>query len=151
MQGAGFKTRSPACFLNAMIYQEIMGIDKKITIEVMYKSDACLPCFYMDEAVKEILPLYDHLLSYNRVDIQSKSGKQRFLDLSVDLFGEEGVYTHKRIAPIPSLFFDGELFFDAIPPRHELEAAIQEMIEQNHGGNDKIPELVLEVLHEGEH
>ncbi len=128
-----------------------MGIDKKITIEVMYKSDACLPCFYMDEAVKEILPLYDHVLSYNRVDIQSKTGKQRFLDLSVALFGEEGVYTHKRIAPIPSLFFNGELFFDAIPPRHELEDAIQEMIEQTTGDEEKTPELVLEILHEGDH
>lgn len=128
-----------------------MGIDKKITIEVMYKSDACLPCFYMDEAVKEILPLYDHLLSYNRVDIQSKTGKQRFLDLSVVLFGEVGVYTHKRIAPIPSLFFNGELFFDAIPPRHELEAAIHEMIGQTAREDGEASELVLEILHEGDH
>ncbi len=128
-----------------------MGIDKKITIEVMYKSDACLPCFYMDEAVKEILPLYDHLLSYSRVDIQSKTGKQRFLDLSVVLFGEEGVYTHKRIAPIPSLFFNGELFFDAIPPRHELEAAIHEMIEQTAREDGEASELVLEIIHEGDH
>jgi len=128
-----------------------MAIEKKITIEVMYKSDACLPCFYMDEAVKEILPLYDHLLSYNRVDIQTKTGKQRFLDLSVDLFGEEGVYTHKRIAPIPSLFFNGELFFDAIPPRHELEAAIREVIQQTSLEGGKAPELVLEIIHEGDH
>ena len=33
-----------------------------------------------------------------------------------------------RIAPIPSLFIDGELFFDAIPPRYMLEEAIKEVI-----------------------
>ena len=33
-----------------------------------------------------------------------------------------------RIAPISSLFINGELFFDAIPPRHMLEEAIEEVI-----------------------
>ncbi len=32
---------------------------KKILIEVMYKADYCLPCLYMDEAVREVLPKYD--------------------------------------------------------------------------------------------
>jgi len=100
---------------------------KKIIIEVMYKADYCLPCFYMDEAVLEILPQYNGRIEYRRINLTS-SGKERFLELSVSLFGEEGVYKHKRIAPIPSLFIDEELFFDAIPPRHELEEAIQEML-----------------------
>lgn len=94
----------------------------------MYKADSCLPCFYMDEAVREILPRYHTRVEYRRVDLTG-SGKKRFLELSVSLFGEEGVYKHKRIAPIPSLFIDEELFFDAIPPRHELEEALQEMLE----------------------
>ncbi|MBU0463372.1 MAG: hypothetical protein KKD21_06575 [Proteobacteria bacterium] len=102
---------------------------KKILIEVMYKADSCLPCFYMDEAVREILPQYNGRVEYQRVDLKG-SGKERFLELSVSLFGEEGVYKYKRIAPIPSLFIDEELFFDAIPPRHELEDAIQEMLEK---------------------
>ena len=101
----------------------------KLIIEVMYKADSCLPCFYMDEAVREILPQYKNRVEYRRVDIPS-SGKKRFLELSVSLFGEEGVYKKKRIAPIPSLFIDEELFFDAIPPRHELEDAIQEMLDK---------------------
>ena len=33
-----------------------------------------------------------------------------------------------RIAPIPSLFINGELFFDAIPPRYMLEEAIAEVL-----------------------
>ncbi len=101
----------------------------KLLIEVMYKADSCLPCFYMDEAVHEVLPQYNDRVEYRRVDLAS-SGKKRFLELSVLLFGEEGVYKHKRIAPIPSLFIDEELFFDAIPPRYELEAAIQEMLDK---------------------
>lgn len=104
-----------------------MNAKNKITIEVMYKADSCLPCFYMDEAVKDILPEYLDKVQYHRVDIRTPEGKKRFLDISVSLFGEEGVYKKKRIAPIPSLFIDNELFFDAIPPRHDLEAAIHEM------------------------
>ncbi len=100
----------------------------------MYKADHCLPCFYMDEAVREVLPQYNDQIEYHRVDLTA-SGKERFLALSVSLFGEEGVYKQKRIAPIPSLFIDDELFFDAIPPRHELEDAIREMLDKK----NKIP------------
>jgi len=106
-----------------------MENETKIIIEVMYKAVYCLPCFYMDEAVREILPQYNGQIDYRRVDLTA-SGKNRFLELSVSLFGEEGVYKHKRIAPIPSLFIDEELFFDAIPPRHDLEDAIQEMLDK---------------------
>ncbi len=105
-----------------------MITNKKITIEVMYKAHHCLPCFYMDEAVKEIMPLYLSKVLYQRVDMLTPQGKKRFLELSVSLFGEDGVYKKKRIAPIPSMFIDGELFFDAIPPRHDLEAAIHEVL-----------------------
>jgi hypothetical protein len=34
------------------------------------------------------------------------------------------------VAPVPSLFIDGELVFDAIPPIFELEDAIEEAIQQ---------------------
>lgn len=102
----------------------------KLNIEVMYKADSCLPCFYMDEAVKEVVPCYSDLLEYHRVDIKTPSGKKRFIELSIFLFGEDGVYRHQRIAPIPSLFINEELYFDTIPPRYELEAAIHEMVEQ---------------------
>ena len=84
----------------------------------------------MDEAVREILPRYSEQVEYHRVDIMQGGGKKRFLDLSVSLFGEEGVYKKMRIAPVPSLFINGELCFDTIPPRYELEKAIEEVIEQ---------------------
>ncbi len=101
---------------------------KKILIEVMYKADYCLPCLYMDEAVREIMPKYDKYVEYRRVEFMKGDGKERFLELSRSLFGEEGVQRHLRIAPVPSLFINGELFFDAIPPKFELEEAIEEVL-----------------------
>lgn len=100
---------------------------KKILIEVMYKASYCLPCVYMDEAVREVMPKYDKYVEYHRVEFMKGVGKERFLELSCSLFGEEGVYRHCRVAPVPSLFINGELFFDAIPPKFELEEAIEEV------------------------
>jgi hypothetical protein len=101
---------------------------QKILIEVMYKASYCLPCLYMDEAVREIMPQYDKYAEYRRVEFMQGEGKKRFLELSRSLFGEEGVNRHLRIAPVPSLFINGELFFDAIPPKFELEEAIEEVL-----------------------
>lgn len=102
---------------------------KKIVIEVMFKADYCLPCFYMDETVRETIPQYDRYVEYRRVDFMKEPGKGRFLELSCSLFGEDGVYKHCRVAPVPSMFINGELVFDAIPPRFELEEAIEEAIQ----------------------
>jgi hypothetical protein len=114
-----------------------MACNEKMIIEVMYKADYCLLCYYMDEAVRDILPDYAEHVEYRRVDFLKGEGKKRFLELSVSLFGEEGVYKKMRIAPIPSLFINGELFFDAIPPRHMLEEAIKEVL----SGHTNIAEL----------
>ena len=103
---------------------------EKIVIEVMYKADYCLPCCYMDETVLETIPKYAPHVEYRRVDFMKSKGKKRFLELSCSLFGEEGVYKKFRIAPVPSLFIDGELIFDAIPPAFELEDAIEEALRE---------------------
>ena len=108
-----------------------MDKPKKILIEVMYKADYCLPCYYMNETVCEILPKYSEKVEYRRVEFMKGEGKKRFLELSVSLFGEKGVYKFFRIAPVPSLFIDGELVFDAIPPLYELEEAIEEALEKH--------------------
>lgn len=97
-----------------------------IHIETTFKGKSCISCTYMEAAVQDVLPTYDNKVTYSRVDIITAEGKKRFLDLSCSLFGEAGVYKHYRLAPIPSLFIDGELYFDAIPSRDELEAAIEE-------------------------
>ncbi len=105
-----------------------MDSSKKVLIEVMYKADYCLPCLYMDEAVREVLPKYDNYIEYRRVDFMQGEGKKRFLELSCTLFGSEAVSKYCRIAPVPSLFINGELVFDAIPPQFELIDAIEEAI-----------------------
>ena len=101
---------------------------QKILIEVIYKADYCLPCLYMDETVHAVLPNYEKYAEYRRVEFMKGDGKKRFLELSRSLFGEEGVHRHFRLAPVPSLFIDGELFFDAIPPQFELAAAIDDVL-----------------------
>jgi hypothetical protein len=83
----------------------------------------------MDQSVLEVLPKYTQFIEYKRVDFMSGDGKKRFLELSCSLFGEEIVNKYCRLAPVPSLFIDGELVFDAIPPIYELEDAIEEAIQ----------------------
>ena len=122
---------------------------QKIMLEVIYKADYCLPCLYMDEAVREVVPKYREYVDYHRVEFMIGEGKKRFLELSRSLFGEEGVKKQFRLAPVPSLFIDGELVFDAIPPKFELEEAIEEiLIEKGLYTKEKIH---LEIFHEGEH
>lgn len=105
-----------------------MALTNKIIVEVMFKKDYCLICKYMDEAILDVLPKYVDSVEYRRVDILKGEGKKRFLELSVSLFGEEGVYKKMLIAPIPSMFINGELFFDTIPPRPMLEDALKEVV-----------------------
>ncbi|RTZ95632.1 MAG: hypothetical protein DSY90_12835 [Deltaproteobacteria bacterium] len=103
---------------------------KKVRIEVIYKAHYCLPCVYMDETVRGILSKYKGRVEYRRIDYMKGEGKKRFLDLSCTLFGEDGVYKKLRLAPVPSLFIDGTLVFDAIPPRFDLERAIEAAINE---------------------
>ena len=105
-----------------------MHSGKKILLEVMYKADYCLPCFFMDAAVQETLPQFEDLVEYRRVDIMVGNGKKRFLELSCELFGEDAVHKKIRLAPVPSLLINGELIFDQIPPQFELVNAIEEAI-----------------------
>jgi hypothetical protein len=99
---------------------------RRLLLEVIYKAHYCLPCVFMDEAVREVLPNYAGQIDYRRVAfLESREHKQRFTELSIALHGKEKVYRLEGLAPIPSLFIEGKLAFDMIPPRHELEAAIE--------------------------
>jgi hypothetical protein len=120
----------PQAFDNDEFFAVAMVQPPKILIEVMYKADYCLPCFYMDETVQHILPKYEKYIQYRRVDFMKGADKQRFLDLSYSLFGQENVRKYGRVAPVPSLFINGELVFDAIPPLFDLEEAIEEAIRE---------------------
>ena len=48
-------------------------------------------------------------------------------------YGLEKVENLEQVAPVPSLFIDGELVFDMIPPRFELEEAIERALRDGQG------------------
>jgi len=95
-----------------------------LLIEVTFKRRTYLPSRLMADAVAAVLPRYGDRVAYRGVDVGSPGGRDRFLRLSISLFGEAGVFRSLKLAPIPALFMNGRLVFDIIPPRDELEAAI---------------------------
>ena len=102
-----------------------------IHIEIIHQGDHCAPCQYMAEAVEEVIPEYGNLIRFTKVEyMKSKKHARRFYELSVSLHGEEELQKRLRCAPIPSLFIDGELIFDVIPPRYELINAIETALEK---------------------
>ena len=102
-----------------------------IHIEIIHQGDHCPACQYMAEAVEEVLPEYDGLIRFTKVEyMKSKKHARRFYDLSVSLYGEEELKKSMRCAPIPSLFINGELIFDVIPPRDELVEAVESALEK---------------------
>ena len=103
-------------------------MENRVHIEVILKGQSCLACVYMEEAVLDVMPQYGWQVDCRRVDLFTERGKKRFLELSCGLFGQSGVYKHHRLAPVPGLFIDGELVFDAIPSRDELIAVIDEKL-----------------------
>ncbi|AOY57011.1 MULTISPECIES: hypothetical protein [Desulfococcus] len=99
-----------------------------LLIEVTFKHQAYLPSRLMSDAVSAVLPRYGDRVAYRPVDLGSPAGRDRFLRLSVDLFGETAVFRGLKLAPIPGLFMNGRLAFDIIPPQDDLEAAIEDRL-----------------------
>ena len=98
----------------------------RIHLEIVYQGSHCPASYYMDKAVEEVLPLYGERIRYTKVEYKkSQAHSERFLELSVSLFGERAVHQGFQFAPIPSLFINGNLIFDVIPIREELETAIE--------------------------
>lgn len=96
-----------------------------ITIEVIYKGHQCPSCFYMVKAVEEILPRYGRWILFKTVNYMTDPKDAcRLYQLSVALYGVEAVRKRGRVAPIPSLFINGELVFNKIPPRDVLADTI---------------------------
>lgn len=107
-----------------------------IHLEIIYQGDQCLPCFYMRQAVDEVLPRYGRRVRLTLVEYtKDKKHARRFYDLSVSLYGEVNV-KRMQCAPIPSLFIDGELIFDVIPPRDELIEAIDVALRNLDSGDE---------------
>ena len=94
-------------------------------IEIPIKGRGCALGLLMVEAVQAVLPRFGPELQLETFDILSPEGKKRFLELSVRLFGEDGVYKKLRLAPQPALYLDGDLLLDSIPPEDELIEALE--------------------------
>lgn len=104
-----------------------------IHLELIYQGDHCPSCYYMAEAVEQVLPKFVGLVRYTKVEfMKSKAHARRFYELSISLYGEEETSKKLRCAPIPSLFINGVLAFDMIPPKDALEEAIERAITENH-------------------
>lgn len=98
--------------------------EKKI-IEVIGKGKGHWPSFYMIAAVKDVLSEYGEKVDCREINIRDRKDKDRLIELSCALYGNEAVYQRQKLAPIPSMFIDGQLVFDTIPDRDELIKAIE--------------------------
>jgi hypothetical protein len=100
-----------------------------IHVEIIYQGSHCPASFYMVQALEEVLPLYGERLRFTKLEYQkNKDHSRRFLELSIAHFGEEAVRKGLRLAPIPSLFINGQLVFEVIPTREDLEDAIENFL-----------------------
>jgi len=99
---------------------------KQIHLEIIYEGDHCPASYYMAEAVLEVLGPYGDRIVFTKLEFKrNKEHTRRFQELSIALHGEEAYRKRMQIAPIPSLFINGELVFDIIPARDDLIEAIE--------------------------
>jgi len=99
---------------------------KKIHMEIVYEGDHCPASYYMAQAVLEVLDRYEDRIIFTKLEFKrNKEHSKRFQELSIALHGEEAYRKRMQLAPIPSLFINGELVFDVIPVRDDLIEAIE--------------------------
>jgi hypothetical protein len=104
---------------------------KQINLEIVYEGDQCPASYYMAQAVLEVLDLYGDRIAFTKLEYKkNKEHSKRFQELSIDLHGEEAFRKRMQLAPIPSIFIDGQLVFDAIPVRDELISRIDSFLSE---------------------
>ncbi len=69
----------------------------------------------MTRVVESVASDYGEALHWEKVITKKIEGALRFVELSKDL---------GRPAPVPSIFIEGELVFDATPDQEELRACV---------------------------
>jgi len=92
---------------------------KVVFVEVIYEGDHCVPCVYMAETVEEAVKKFGARVHWEKVVLKRLKGAQRYAELSLKA---------GRVAPVPSIFIDGTLVFDIIPPVETLEKCIEELL-----------------------
>jgi len=92
------------------------GQADKVMIDVItLDSEACAPCQYMVEAVKDIVSIFGELLVWREHKIKTPEA----ITMMSSLF----------VRNIPTICIDGQIqFVSRIPPREELIAAVQKRI-----------------------
>jgi uroporphyrinogen decarboxylase len=94
------------------------GRAEKVVIDIItLDSEACAPCQYMVESVKDIAPEFSDLLIWREHKIKSQESVAFMASLMVK--------------NVPTICIDGEIkFVSRIPPRNELIKAIQDRINE---------------------
>ena len=72
--------------------------------------------------VETVAPDYTGVLRWTKVITKDMSGAMRYKELTKSI---------GRPAPVPSIFIDGELVFDAIPSQEELKACLDQIISES--------------------
>lgn len=92
---------------------------KTVILEIPYEGDHCAPCVYMLETAEEALAGFGDQVKLELLYLRQVDGALRYKVLSNSL---------GRPAPIPSLFINGRLCFEMIPPVEDLQVKIQEIL-----------------------
>ena len=110
---------------------------KQIHLEIVYEGDQCPASYYMAEAVLEVLGRYEGSIIFTKLEFKkNKQHTMRFQELSIALHGEAAYRKRMQLAPIPSLFINGELVFDVIPARDDLVEAIESFLSRHKNASE---------------
>jgi len=90
--------------------------DKVVINIITLDSEACAPCQYMVDAVKEVAPVFGEKIEWYEHKIKSREGLQVMMALGVK--------------NIPTICIDGQIcFISRIPPKDELVDFIQKKLD----------------------
>ena len=73
----------------------------------------------MARVVDSVAPDYGDAVHYEKIITKEMSGALRYGELTKSL---------GRPAPVPAIFINGELVFDAIPSQEELKACLDQLV-----------------------
>lgn len=76
----------------------------------------------MARVVESVAPDFGDALKVDIIVIKEREGARRFREISKSL---------GRPAPVPSIFIEGQLIFEQIPPQEELRDFLQRLLERS--------------------
>lgn len=112
---------------------EYGGGDRVIVDVITLDSEACAPCQYMVESVKQIAPQFEGIVVWREHKIKHAQGV--------------ALMTSLMVHNIPTICIDGQItFVSRIPPREALVEAIQKRINEKLRGRLKRHRRVIRVF-----